>query len=54
MIIVHMEQRENYEKDCNYSKRCNRMNQRKGLLDRIRGMLGLDEDEESRDYSTRS
>ncbi len=55
MIIVHMEQRENHEKDCNYSKRCNRnQDQRKGLLDRIRGMLGLDEDEESRDYSTRS
>ena len=55
MIIVHMEQRENYEKDCNYSKRCNRdQDQRKGLFDRIRGMLGLDEDEETRDYSTRS
>ena len=55
MIIVHMEQRETHEKDCNNSKHCNRdKDQRKGLFDRIRGMLGLDEDEEIREYSTRS
>ena len=55
MIIVHMEQRETHEKDCNNSKHCNRdKDQRKGLFDRIRGMLGLDEEEEIREYSTRS
>jgi len=55
MILTHMEQRENHEKDCKNNNRCHRdKDERKGFFDRIRGMLGLDEDEETREYSTRS
>ena len=53
MILTHMEQRENHEKDCKNNNRCHRdKDERKGFFDRIRGMLGLDE--ETREYSTRS
>ena len=55
MIIVHMDKRQSHEKECKDGKRCKlNYDQRKGLIDRIRGILGFDEDEESRQYSSRS